>query len=106
MAQKDASLGNSQLISEGFFITHDSSGASYEITLASGTRPADTQRTLVIVGTTAAGSGVATYRMRGFDQNVSVNDIVYWTSTDIDSTATNYLGSAGPVVDIVVYKIL
>ena len=52
---------------------------------------------------TGAGGGV-TYRMRGFDQNGSVNDYVFWSSSTVDSGAVNYAGSAGPVVDIVVHS--
>ncbi len=50
-----------------------------------------------------AGGGV-TYRMRGFDQNVAVDDIVFWDSDHVDADASDYSGSAGPVVDIVVQK--
>jgi len=57
------------------------------------------------VSPTLPGGGV-TYRMRGFDQNVSVNRIVYWTATEVDSDASEYTGSAGPVVDIVVSKVI
>jgi hypothetical protein len=50
------------------------------------------------------GGGGLTYRMRGFDQNVSVNDIVFWDSDHVDATAADYTGSAGPVINIVVQK--
>jgi hypothetical protein len=56
-------------------------------------------------GTGAGGTGV-TYRMRGFDQNGAVNDYVFWSSSTVDSSASNYAGSAGPVVDIVVHSIV
>lgn len=46
---------------------------------------------------------VPSYRMRGFDQNVAVNAIVFWNSNSVDSAAADYSGSAGPVVDIVVH---
>lgn len=48
----------------------------------------------------AASSGV-TYRMRGFDQNGGVNDYVFWDSMEVDADASDYSGSAGPVVDVV-----
>lgn len=51
------------------------------------------------------GAGV-TYRMRGFDQNGAVNDFVFWDSAEVDSDASDYSGSAGPVVDIVVHRVL
>lgn len=44
-----------------------------------------------------------TYRMRGFDQHVSVNDYVYWSATEVDSDASEYGGSIGPVVDVVLW---
>jgi len=44
---------------------------------------------------------VDTYLMRGFDTNVSVNTTVYWFANSIDSTASQYKGSAGPVNNIV-----
>ena len=47
-----------------------------------------------------------TYRMRGFDQNGAVNDYVFWDSYNIDSGAADYAGSAGPVVDIIVHKVI
>jgi len=53
-------------------------------------------------------SGIApgiNYRMRAFDQNGSVNDYVYWDSPVIDAFGTDYTGSAGPIVDIVVFDI-
>jgi hypothetical protein len=51
----------------------------------------------------APGGGVI-YRMRGFDENVGVDDTVFWDSDHVDATAADYTGSAGPVVDIVVQK--
>ncbi|MBW2691001.1 MAG: hypothetical protein JRE57_00025 [Deltaproteobacteria bacterium] len=51
-----------------------------------------------------SGSGVV-FVMRGFDQNGAVNDYVYWDSSTVDSGAVNYSGSAGPVVDVVVFDI-
>lgn len=58
---------------------------------------------------TAATSGGApatvTYTMRGFDQNGAVNDYVTWTSSEVDDDASDYAGSAGPVVDIVVLNV-
>lgn len=59
--------------------------------------------------TTPHGSGggsTLTYRMRGFDQNGAVNDYVFWSSAEVDADASDYVGSAGPVVDIVVVDIL
>ena len=50
------------------------------------------------------GGSALVYRMRGFDQNVAVNDIVYWDSDHVDATAADYTGSAGPVVDTVLQK--
>jgi len=55
---------------------------------------------------TATGGTVLIYRMRGFDQNGAVNDFVYWGSTEVDADASDYEGSAGPVVDIVVHRVL
>jgi len=52
------------------------------------------------------GGPTVVYRMRGFDQNGSVNDYVYWDSTEVDADASDYSGSAGPVVDIVLQKVL
>lgn len=56
----------------------------------------------------ALGAQVAAinYRMRGFDENVSVNSTVYWTSTEVDADASEYTGSAGPVINIVVNDIV
>ncbi len=54
----------------------------------------------------AGGGAGATYRMRGFDQNGAVNDFVFWDSAEVDSDASDYSGSAGPVVDIVVHRVL
>ena len=55
----------------------------------------------------SASAGAAlTFRMRGFDQNGSVNSIVYWSSTEVDSDASDYIGSAGPVVNIVIQKVI
>lgn len=45
-----------------------------------------------------------TYRMRGFDTNGSVNDWVHWTANEIDSDASEYTGSAGPVTRISLVK--
>jgi hypothetical protein len=59
--------------------------------------------------TTPHGSGggsTLSYRMRGFDQHVSVNGYVFWSSSEVDDDASEYVGSAGPVVDIVVVDIL
>ncbi len=58
---------------------------------------------------TFAGAGFMTrggvvYWMRGFDENVAVNDYVFWGSGKVDSDARDYRGSAGPVVNIVVHK--
>jgi hypothetical protein len=44
--------------------------------------------------------------MRGFDQNGGVNDYVFWDSTEVDADASDYAGSAGPVVDIILQKVL
>ena len=52
------------------------------------------------------GGSTITYRMRGFDQNGAVNGYVFWSSSEVDSDASDYAGSAGPVVDIVVVDIL
>jgi hypothetical protein len=49
---------------------------------------------------------VVTYRMRGYDQNVSVDRIVYWNATEPDADASEYTGSVGPVVDIVVVNVI
>jgi len=57
--------------------------------------------------TPQSGGGASfNYRMRGFDTNGSVNNIVYWNSVEIDSDASDYSGSAGPVVDIVIQRIV
>ena len=44
------------------------------------------------------------YRMRGFDQNVAVNGIVFWGADFVDYAAEAYTRSVGPVVDIVVHN--
>lgn len=57
---------------------------------------------LIDSGTLGAGAGGVTYRMRGFDTNGAVNRIVYWSSSNIDTAAVDYTGSAGPVIDVLV----
>jgi len=57
-------------------------------------------------GTAVAGGTSVTYRMRGFDQNGAVNGYVFWSSTTVDDDASDYSGSAGPVVDIIVHKVV
>lgn len=47
--------------------------------------------------------GAVEYRMRGYDQTLAT--LVYWTSSDVDPLANDYNGP-GPVVDIVVHKIV
>jgi len=59
-----------------------------------------------ILASYEAGIVGVTYRMRGFDQNGGVNDYVYWSSAEVDTDASDYAGSAGPVVDVVVHKVL
>jgi len=53
-----------------------------------------------------SGGSSAIYRMRGFDQNGAVNDFVSWNATSEDPTATQYAGSAGPVVNIRLIEII
>ena len=50
--------------------------------------------------------GGSTYRMRGFDQNGAVNDYVFWDATEVDGDASEYTGSAGPVVDVILHKVI
>ena len=50
-------------------------------------------------------ASVLRYHMRGFDQNGAVNDYVYWDAPAVDPGASSYTGSAGPVVDVVVFDI-
>ena len=52
------------------------------------------------------GGASFTYRMRGFDSNGAVNSTVYWNSSEADADASDYSGSAGPVVDIVIQRIV
>lgn len=43
-------------------------------------------------------------RMRGFDTNILINKTVYWNAPFIDNLASQYTGSAGPVIDVVYLK--
>ena len=126
MAAKDADLARDFSL-DFVFIANDDF-AAFEVSLLAtpqqslaGANPTgDRSEELVLVGDlgtifeveatlTPHGSGggsTLTYRMRGFDQNGSVNDYVFWSSAEIDSDASEYAGSAGPVVDIVVVDIL
>jgi hypothetical protein len=60
--------------------------------------------TVSIVPNEGGGGAALVYRMRGFDQNVAVNDTVFWDSDHVDATAADYTGSAGPVINIVLQK--
>lgn len=120
MATKDAELASDYL--SGYLELSNSSQALYEIELgaASTFQPGLAQELFLInvleaelelsPGETPHGSGVAgagvTYRMRGFDTNGAVNGIVYWDSTTVDSTALNYTGSAGPVINIIISDVI
>lgn len=117
MAAKDADLARD--LSLGFvYLTDEIAAFEIELTTTPPESAGPRTREIVFIGDTDAtfeieatatphgtggGAGVV-YRMRGFDQNVSVNGYVFWSSSTVDSGATNYAGSAGPVVDIVVHS--
>ena len=124
MAAKDADLARDFSL-DSVFINNDGV-AAFEISLETTPKIADqiggdrTEELFLVpdVGTvfeveaaltphgSGEGGGGVTYRMRGFDQHVSVNDYVFWSSSTVDASASNYAGSAGPVVDIVVASII
>lgn len=58
---------------------------------------------VTLVDGTPVGGGGATYRMRGYDTNLT--SIVFWDSAEVDADASDY-GGPGPVNDIVVHAIL
>lgn len=57
------------------------------------------------LNTLGRGGTSVNYRMRAFDTNGAVNDFVYWDSPQVDPIGSGYLGSAGPITDIVVFDI-
>jgi hypothetical protein len=118
MATKDANLASDY--EDGFLFIADSNEALYEIELGAAVtfQPGLIEELFLIdifpaelaleLGVTphSTGLGSGTYRMRGFDTNGSVNAIVYWNSATADSTAEDYTGSAGPVVNIIISDIV
>jgi len=90
--------------------THDAFITVSGTTVHAGTGPMNryfNAFTTTSSGTPAAQQGGSvSYRMRGYDQNGAVNGYVFWTSTTVDDDASDYSGSAGPVVDIIVHKVV
>lgn len=100
MATKDADLASDYASDRALMLIEETTTAELTVVLE------DLQYqsySLSIVEEGASGV-LKPYRMSGFDQNVLVNDWVFWDATKVDSDASEYTGSAGPVVNIVVQR--
>jgi hypothetical protein len=50
------------------------------------------------------GGGGVTYRMRGYDGDLS--RYVYWNSSSVDSAGADYPGNSGALTDVVVQNVI
>lgn len=105
MAAKDADLARD--VAHHHLYISNSKVARFEVELTA-TPPGNREETLFLAGAVGGGTGGAgvTYRMRGYDTNVSVDSIVYWDSTGVDTNAEDYAGSAGPVINVIISDIV
>jgi hypothetical protein len=59
---------------------------------------------LIEAGALGGGGGGVTYRMRGYDGDLS--RYVYWPSNSVDSAGVDYTGNSGALTDIVVQNVI
>jgi hypothetical protein len=102
MAAKNADLATNYKV--GRLVVVERKEAQMVIDLATLINYEPTSELLFVLPTSAQGSGGGgggvTYRMRGYDGDLS--RYVYWPSSSVDTAGADYSGNSGALTDVVV----
>lgn len=101
MAAKDADLASDYAPRTMFLV--DELKAQYSATAIARAPTTKLGIVYLVESGPLAGGGV-TYRMRGYDSDLS--RYVYWQSSNVDASGVDYSGNSGALTDVVVQNVI
>jgi hypothetical protein len=103
MGAKNANLASDYADRRGFIV--DQEGATFSARTILRLPTVQVDRAFIVdLGPIGGGGGGVTYRMRGYDGDLS--RYVYWPSSSVDTVGADYAGNSGALTDVIVQNII